>query len=96
MGFAEYDDFDGLGLAELVAKGEVCAGELVEEAIARIETFNPKLNAVVHTCFERAREHAQGGLPAGPFRGHAELRAFLEATPDEALGRTLRSVAVPR
>lgn len=79
MGFAEYDDFDGLGLAELAAKGEICARELVEEAISRIEALNPKLNAVVHTCFERAREHAQGDLPDGPFRGVPFLLKDLKA-----------------
>ena len=46
-GFAEFARFDGLGLAELVRRGEVAPIELVEEAIARIEARNPALNAVV-------------------------------------------------
>ena len=37
MGFAEYDRFDGLGLAELIARGEVTPEELLEEAIDRAE-----------------------------------------------------------
>lgn len=37
MGFAEYDRYDALGLAELVAKGAVSPLELVDSAIERIE-----------------------------------------------------------
>ena len=44
MSFAEYSDYDGLGLAELVRKGEVTASDLVEEAIERIERHNPTLS----------------------------------------------------
>ncbi|HVN87870.1 MAG TPA: amidase family protein [Candidatus Binatia bacterium] len=58
MAFAQYAEFDGLGLAELVHKGEVSPTELVEEAIARIEKHNPKLNAVVHKFYERGRAAA--------------------------------------
>ncbi len=69
MGFAEYSDYDGLGLAELVNKGEVAAAELVEEAIERIERHNPTLNAVVYRAYDEARSTARGTLPDGPFRG---------------------------
>ncbi|QKG71777.1 amidase [Erythrobacter mangrovi] len=69
MGFAEYDRFDALGLAGLVAKGEVTPLELVDTAIERIEELNPRLNAVVFTDYEGARERARGPLPDGPFRG---------------------------
>ena len=69
MGFAEYDRYDALGLAELVAKGEVTALELVDTAIARIEALNPRLNAVIFTDFDGARERAKGSLPDGPFKG---------------------------
>ena len=48
MAFSEYASYDGLGLAELVAKKQVTAAELVEEAISRIEKHNPRLNAVVY------------------------------------------------
>ena len=41
-GFPDYDQMDGLGLAERVRKGEVAPSELVEEAIARIEQLNPQ------------------------------------------------------
>jgi amidase len=72
MSFQEYASYDGLGLAELVAKGEVTASELVEEAIARIEKHNPILNAVIHKTYEKARKVA-GNPPAtgreGVFQG---------------------------
>ncbi len=69
MGFAEYGEYDGLGLAALVAKGEVSAAELVEAAIERIERHNGALNAVVHKAYDEARAAARGDLPDGPFRG---------------------------
>ena len=68
-GFQEYDQYDALGLAELVRNGKVHPGELVEAAISRIETRNPRLNAVIHTMFDQARRRAAGPLPEGPFSG---------------------------
>ena len=73
MPFAEYSAFDGLGLAELVKKGDVSPTELVEEAIARIEKHNPKLNAVVYKMYARGREAAaalaKGRDAQRPFHG---------------------------
>lgn len=71
MPFSEYAQFDGLGLAELVAKGDVSPAELVEAAISRIEQHNPILNAVVCTMFDQARAAAARPVPrnGAPFRG---------------------------
>lgn len=69
MGFPEYADYDGLGLAELVQRGEITPTELAEEAIARIEKHNEQLNAVVHKAYGPARGQAASELPDGPFRG---------------------------
>ena len=69
MAFAEYADYDGLGLAHLVRKGEVSPLELLEEAIARSERNNPKLNAIVYKAYDEARQVAKGKLPDGPFKG---------------------------
>ena len=60
---------DATAQAELVRTGQVTPIELVDAAIKRIEALNPKLNAFVTTCFDRAREQAKGKLPDGPFRG---------------------------
>jgi amidase len=68
-GFREYDQYDGLGLAELVRRREVEPAELVEEAIRRIETLNPRVNAVIHKMYDLARQAAATDLPDGPFRG---------------------------
>jgi amidase len=57
--FAEYDRFDGLGLAKLVKDGKITAAELCEEAIRRTESLNPKLNAIVTKTYELARESAK-------------------------------------
>ena len=69
MAFADYDKFDGLGLAELVAKKEVTPEELLDEAIARTEKLNPRINAVVHKHYDEARDQIARGLPEGPFKG---------------------------
>lgn len=65
----DYSEYDGLGLAALVASKAVTPGELVEAAIARVERHNTTLNAVVHKGFDDARRWAAGELPDGPFRG---------------------------
>jgi amidase len=69
VSFAEYANHDGLGLAQLVCKGEVTPLELLEASIERIEKHNPQLNAVIYRMDETAREAARGDLPDGPFRG---------------------------
>jgi amidase len=65
MSFSEYESFDGLGLAELVAQREVTAAELVEEAIQRIEKHNPTINAVIYPMYDLARELARQQPPPG-------------------------------
>jgi amidase len=60
---------DATAQAELVRRGEVSPAELVDAAIARIEAVNPKLDAVIRTRFDQARQEAGGSLPDGPFRG---------------------------
>ncbi len=78
MAIAEYARYDGLGLAELVKKGEVTPSELVEEAISRIEKHNPMLNAVIYKMYDQGRETAlkqsyegkgASGDRGGTFRG---------------------------
>jgi amidase len=69
MGFAQYDEYDALGLAHLVRRGEVSPLELVDETISRIEKHNPTLNAVVYKAYDQARATAKGKLPDGPFKG---------------------------
>ena len=67
--FAEYDQFDGTGLAKLVKDGKIKAAELCEEAIRRAESINPKLNAIVTKTYDLARESAERVYPDAPFCG---------------------------
>ena len=67
--FAEYEQYDGMGLAELVRRREVSAEDLLETAIARVEARNPQINAVVSRLYDEARAAIRAGLPAGPFAG---------------------------
>ncbi len=66
---SDYDRYDALGLAELVAKGDVTPAELLDEAIRRTEAIDPKINAVVMRHFDEARAAIRAGLPDGPFKG---------------------------
>jgi Asp-tRNA(Asn)/Glu-tRNA(Gln) amidotransferase A subunit family amidase len=67
--FAEYRDYDGLGLARLVKRREVTASQLLESAIERMNETNEKLNAIVNPFLDRARARAASGTLAGPFQG---------------------------
>jgi len=64
----ELASLDATAQADLVARGECTAGELVDAAIGRIEAVNPTVNAVIHPLFDRARARVAAG-PAGPFAG---------------------------
>jgi amidase len=66
---AEYDQYDGLGLAELVAKRQVTPLELLDAVRQRLEAINPKINAVAHAFFDKAAAQIKEGLAAGPFKG---------------------------
>jgi Asp-tRNA(Asn)/Glu-tRNA(Gln) amidotransferase A subunit family amidase len=69
IGFADYDKFDAVGLALLVAGGKVTATELLEEAIGRAQRLNPRINAITVPLYEHARSAAHAGLPKGPLAG---------------------------
>ncbi|MBH1937589.1 amidase [Streptomyces sp. AV19] len=46
---SEYVSFDAVGLADLVARGEVSPPELEQAALAAADAVNPRINAVVET-----------------------------------------------
>lgn len=59
-------------LAQLIREKKVSATEAVKAAIAQIEKVNPRINAVVQTCFERALQEARAAddaLAAGRIQG---------------------------
>lgn len=67
--FNDYDRYDAVGLAQLVADGDVHPLELVEAAAARIEAVNPTVNAVIWDRIEEARLEAGSVDGDGPFAG---------------------------
>ncbi|MCB0639502.1 MAG: amidase [Lewinella sp.] len=69
MTFTEYRQYDALGLAELVRKGDVTPTELAELAIARAEAVNPAVNAIIEPLYGMARSQAQSVDTSGPFAG---------------------------
>ncbi|MGR8948235.1 MAG: amidase [Gammaproteobacteria bacterium] len=81
MKFSEYADYDGLGLAELVAKKEVSAAELAECARSAISQKNPALNAVISTVEGQAYDNGK------PFTGVPFLIKELVLHAEGALAR---------
>jgi amidase len=65
----DYASRDGLGLAALVASGEVTPREIADAALAAIAQVNPALNAVLQTLPAEAMAAIASGPPAGPFKG---------------------------
>lgn len=64
---AEYQDHDGLGLADLLRRKEVTPAELMDCAIHVAEQVNPRLNALCHTDFELGRQKARDADHRGHF-----------------------------
>ena len=50
MNFQDYIRYDAVGLAELIRKKEVCADEVLQAALNRLDEVNPKLNLLAHVC----------------------------------------------
>lgn len=70
MQFTEYTQYDGLGLADLVRRGEVSPGELLDLATARADQTHSQINAVIRRYDDRARARVkQPFRPDQPFAG---------------------------
>jgi amidase len=95
----DYGVQDATALAKLVRRKEVSPRELVTTAIERIERSNQKLNAVIHTMFERALATADAPLPDGPFTGVPfllkDLLSLYEGEPITSGSRLLRRFIAP-
>ena len=79
-GFADYEQFDALGLADLVRRRRVSPTELLDAAIERVEARNGAVNAVVLRLYDHARRVIADGLPDGPFTGVPFLLKDLTAS----------------
>ena len=65
----DYENHDGVGLAELIQRREVSADEVLEAAVNRIEAVNPRINAVIRTLFDLARQSLGSVSPDAPLAG---------------------------
>jgi Asp-tRNA(Asn)/Glu-tRNA(Gln) amidotransferase A subunit family amidase len=63
------DSEDALGLADLVRRRELGAGELLDAVIARAEARDPQFGFMAQRLYERAHAAIAAGLPPGPFHG---------------------------
>ncbi|HZF41662.1 MAG TPA: amidase [Blastocatellia bacterium] len=88
---SEYDKYDALGLAGLIAKKEITPAELLNAVRRRVEAINPKINAFSHFFFDKAEEQIKNGLGPGPFHGVPfalkDLGQYLKGTITSAGGR---------
>jgi amidase len=64
MNLSDYGDFDGLGLAQAIAAGDVSAAEVLRCALEANDAVNPQLNCVVDVF-----DVPEKGLRQGPFGG---------------------------
>ena len=78
--FADYEQYDALGLAGLVKSGKVLPAELLEAAIERVEARNGAVNAVTMKLYDYGRKAIADGLPDGPFTGVPFLLKDLTAS----------------
>ncbi|HOP40113.1 MAG TPA: amidase family protein [Geobacteraceae bacterium] len=91
--FPDYDHYDGIGLAKLVKDGEISSLEICEEAIRRTEKLNPKLNAIITTLYDYARDAARhpdkdaqfGGVPFLLKDVHHAMKGFTMSSGSELL-----------
>src|SRR5215470_17842376 len=66
---AEYVNYDGLGLAKLIAEKQISPRELLQAVQQRVEALNPKLNALCHLFFDKAEAQIEHCPSEAPFRG---------------------------
>jgi amidase len=92
---AEYSNYDGLGLAELIAKKKISTLELLNSVHERVDALNPKLNALCHLFFDKAEAQINEGLGPGPFHGVPfvlkDLNQYLAGTITSAGSRIFKN-----
>ena len=77
LSFSDYRQFDALGLAQAIRKGDLSRVEVLSAALDRVATVNPQVNAVTYLHEAAARESAGG--TQGPFAGVPYLIKDLHA-----------------
>ena len=88
-------NLDATAQAELIRSGQIKASEAVDAAIAAAEEINPKINAIIHPRFERARDEAKNIDPSAPFAGVPllvkDLNCAIAAEPHHMGSRALKA-----
>jgi amidase len=69
MDLAEYANYDGIGLAELIRQKQVSAGEVARLALEGYHQVNPSINAVIEVYDDRVKNAEGLLLPQAPFCG---------------------------
>ncbi len=99
MTYDEYVTQDAVGLAHLVAGGEVSPGELLEVALERAAAVNPRINAIVRDMPDEARAQGEAPPSEGPLSGVPfllkDLSAYVAGTPTSAGSRLFRTAPAP-
>lgn len=65
----EYDQLDGIALADLIRQRQISASEALDAALERIAERNGPLNAIARLMEGEARQQLQASLPEGPLAG---------------------------
>ena len=89
---SEYSRYDGLGLAELIERGDVAASEVLDQALERADRVNPALGALIYDMRDEARRYLRHELvPGAPFAGAPyvlkDIRSMYAGTPTTAGSR---------
>ncbi len=99
MDFEEYRRYDAVGLAALVARGEVSAEALLELALARSREVGPRINAIVHDLGDAALSQLARRAPAGALAGVPflvkDVSQDIEGVPTLAGSRALMDAVAP-
>lgn len=96
----DYDDYDALGLADLVRRREVSPKELLSVAVERAGSVNEQVNCLVTPMYAQAEDFIESGEGAsGAFAGVPfllkDLRATYAGVPTTAGSRLLRNEVAP-
>jgi amidase len=90
---SDYLQHDALGLADLIARREVSAPEVLDAALARLEAVNPVINAFCTPMIDAARARVAGPL-SGPFAGVPfllkDIAQHVKGVPTSAGSRVLK------
>jgi Asp-tRNA(Asn)/Glu-tRNA(Gln) amidotransferase A subunit family amidase len=85
---ADYLAQDAVGLADLIRRREITAGEALDAALARAEAVNGAINAITVPLTEAGRQAAAAPLPEGPLAGAPfllkDLSAYMAGVPTSA------------